>query len=386
MEIQDIVARIDRLEDQLSALNSSLSSLNSKLGEIDERTSNFLDVIREEKNEIAKLNSKIMNIGQYDASINQIRVDFNRKLDDIQKQTQQESQLRGKLIEDNINALKNQLEADKKEINIQFEKKLAASIEENSRVFNRLKELEIELRNRMQLIDELKNSINTISQDQRRSGKQIEGLQATSQSMGSMQSNLRAKIDTLSDSARTNESRINEIIATESERKQTQMDFIERQSLAENDRARVWKDWEKQFEDLSKELHILLPEVKNQQFSLKNAQADFNDVTQQFDRRINEITEIYRLMDERLRKEWETYKGDSEKRWANISMVLEDKQGGFSDQFNDMKERIVLMEDNSHEMQEALLLMSTEIQKGMQSIMKMVNGWMEAFGQIKTGK
>ena len=91
-------------------------------------------------------------------------------------------------------------------------------------------------------------------------------------------------------------------------------------------------------------------------------------------------------MDEKFRKEWETFKSDSEKRWANISLVIDDKRGGYSEQFQSLKERMVFIEDNTHEMQEVLLLMSTEIQKGMQNIMKMVNGWMDAFGQIKTTK
>ena len=92
---------------------------------------------------------------------------------------------------------------------------------------------------------------------------------------------------------------------------------------------------------------------------------------------------MYRLMDEKFRKEWTTYKADSEKRWSNISMVIDDKQGGYSDQFQLLKDRMVFLEDNNNEMQEVLLLMSTEIQKGMQNIMKMVNGWMDAFGQIR---
>ena len=91
---------------------------------------------------------------------------------------------------------------------------------------------------------------------------------------------------------------------------------------------------------------------------------------------------MYRLMDEKFRKEWATYRSDSEKRWSNISMVLDDKQGGYSDQFKSLNERMILTEDSTREMQEVLLLMSTEIQKGMQNIMKMVNGWMDAFGQI----
>jgi len=65
---------------------------------------------------------------------------------------------------------------------------------------------------------------------------------------------------------------------------------------------------------------------------------------------------------------------------------MEDKQGGLDEKFLKINERIVEVEDNTQEMQEALILMSREIQKGMQSLMNMVNGWMDAFGQIKSQK
>jgi len=52
--------------------------------------------------------------------------------------------------------------------------------------------------------------------------------------------------------------------------------------------------------------------------------------------------------------------------------------------FQKLNERIVEIEDNTQEIQEAFLLMSREIQKGMQSLMNMVDGWMDAFGQIKS--
>ena len=140
---------------------------------------------------------------------------------------------------------------------------------------------------------------------------------------------------------------------------------------------------EQQFEEISTQIYGFLPEFQNQQLGLEQSKNKFEDITSQFERRMKELTEMYRLMDEKFRKEWTTYRADSEKRWSNISMVIDDKQGGYSEQIKSLKDRLALAEDSTQEMQEVLLLMSTEIQKGMQNIMKMVNGWMDAFGQIK---
>jgi hypothetical protein len=72
------------------------------------------------------------------------------------------------------------------------------------------------------------------------------------------------------------------------------------------------------------------------------------------------------MLDEKFRQEWNTYKTDSDKKWSNVSIAFEEKQGGISDQIDKIKERLLIVEDNTHEMQELLILMSKEIQKGMQ--------------------
>ena len=193
-------------------------------------------------------------------------------------------------------------------------------------------------------------------------------------------------MEIISKSIRNDEIRLDEVIANSSEVKKSQLDFLEMQSIQSNDRDRKWGDLEKQFDDITKKIYSLLPELQNQQFNLKQSQAKFEEISSQFERRINELTEMYRLMEDKLRNEWATFKADSEKRWSNISMVVEDRQSGYSSQFEALKERMALVEDNTHEMQEILVMLSTEVQKSMQGFMKMVNGWMDAFGQIKAPK
>ncbi len=383
MNLEDLIIKIEKFDDQIKSINRSLSIFNNKINEVDGKTSGFLDLMRGEKKEIARLNSIVTGLGQFDAVITQVRVDFNRKLDDLQKQRKQEEQLRENLVDEDFKSIKLLIEKTKTELTNEFDKKRISFLDENARLINRLKEIEIEANEILTSTKDYKGGLNSFNQDLRRTIKQVENLQAEVGATRGKQDEIRSKLEVISNSLRTNESRLNEMIATESERRQVQLDFIEKQSLFQKERDRVWAKWEQQFEEFSKQIFGLLPELKNQQLGLQQSKNNFEDITQQFERRIKELTEMYRLMDEKFRKEWATYKADSDKRWSNISMVIDDKQGGYSGQFQSLKDRMILVEDNSHEMQEVLLLMSTEIQKGMQNIMKMVNGWMDAFGQIK---
>jgi len=382
MNLEELIIKIEKYDDQIKSLNKSLSTFNNKINEVDDKTSGFLDLMRDEKKEITRLSSIVMGLGQFDAAITQVRVDFNRKLDDLQKQRKQKENLRANLLEADIKSTQSLIEKTKTELANEFEKKLSMFQEENARQINRLKEKETNTDEFLQTLEDMKGRLNSFNRDLRRTIKQVENMRAEAGASHGKQDEIRSKLENNLNSLRNNESRLNEIITTESERRQVQLDFIEKQSLIQKDRDRIWIEWERQFGESSKQIFTLLPELKKQQMDLTQSKSDFDSITQQFERRIKELTEMYRLMDEKFRKEWATYRGDTEKRWANISMVLDDKQGGYSDQFKSLKERMVSAEDSTREMQEVLLLMSTEIQKGMQNIMKMVNGWMDAFGQI----
>ena len=383
MNLEELIIKIEKIDDQIKSLNKSFSTFNNKINEVDDKTSGFLNLMRDEKKEIARLNSTVMGLGQFDAAITQVRVDFNRRFEEFQKQRKQEEQLRANLVDEDFKSIKSMIEGTRTELTNEFDKKLTSFLEENNRLINRIKEKEIEINEILKSSEEAKGGLNSFNQDLRRTIKQVENLQAEIGASLGKQDEIRSKLEVISDSLRNNDSRLNEIIVTESERKQVQLGFIEKQALNQKERDRIWVEWEQQFEEFSKQLYGLLPKLQNQQLGLEQAKNNFEAITQQFERRIKELTEMYRLMDEKFRKEWATYKADSEKRWSNISMVVDDKQGGYSDQFQSLKDRMVFVEDKSNEMQEVLLLMSTEIQKGMQNIMKMVNGWMDAFGQIK---
>ena len=384
MNLEELIIKIGKYDDQIRSLNKALSVFNNKINEVDDKTTGFLELMRDEKKEIARLNSivKGLGLGQLDAMIAQVRVDFNRKLDDLQKQRKQEEKIRANLVDADIKSIQSLIKKTKTELATEFEKKIYLLQEENTRQINRLKEKEIDIDESQKTFEDTKGKLNSFNQDLRRTIKQVENLQAEVGASRGKQDEVRSKLEINLNSLRNNESRLNEIITTESDRRQGQLEFIEKQSLIQKDRDRIWIEWEQQFDESSKQTLALLPELKKQQLDLNKSKSDFEGITQQFERRIKELTEMYRLMDEKFRKEWATYRSDSEKRWSNISMVLDDKQGGYSDQFKSLKDRMVLAEDSTREMQEVLLLMSTEIQKGMQNIMKMVNGWMDAFGQI----
>lgn len=383
MDLETIVNRIEELESQLTSLKKSVSSQNSRIGDLDEKEANYIERTREQKNELSRLSSSINGLGQFDFALTKIRVDLNRQLEEIEKRNQLNIKMLEKVHSDEVNSVNQALEKSKKELSAQIDQKLKTYTDENSQLVQNYKETEKRVEEKLNADESFKSGFNLLETEFRQNKKIIDNLVADFDTYKKRMDEIRFRSDNILDEIHANESKLNEIVATENERKQAFIEIIEQQTLMRNERDRVWKDWEIQFNESVNQVYKLIPELQNQQLEMKKTKETFDEVTQKFDRRMNELTEMYRLMDEKFRKEWATFKSDLEKRWSGVSLLLEDKQQGIGGELEKINDRILAVEDSTHDMQEVLLLMSKEIQKGMQGLMTMVNGWMDAFGQIK---
>jgi hypothetical protein len=325
-------------------------------------------------------------LGQFDTAITKTRIDLNHQIEEAEKRIQLNQKMQEKIKAEEIKSLLTSVDKVKKELTHKIDQNNKLLIDEEAKLTLRINEVDHKIDIKLNSEDDFKMNLDILQQEIRQNKKVLDNSIADSEAFKKRNDELRSRFDIITRDMKTYDNRLSEVLATESERKQSYISFLEQQSIIKNERDRTWLEWTTQFEETISQVFKILPELQNQQAEMKKTKALFDDVSQKFDRRANEITEMYRLMDEKFRKEWATYKSDLEKRWSNVSLIMEDKQGGLDDKFIKINERIVEVEDNTQEMQEALILMSREIQKGMQSLMNMVNGWMDAFGQIKSQK
>ncbi len=386
MDLETVVKRIDELENQLSSIKKAITGQNTRVNQVEEKAMGFLEKAREQNSELSRINSTLTGFGQFDTEITKLRVDINRQIEEAEKRIQLNQKMQDKIREEETKSLNATVEKAKKDLSQVFDQKLNLLNEENAIQATRIKDINSKIDLKINSFEDNKVNMNLFQQEIRQNKKILDSFSSEVDKFKKKNDELSSQLDIITRDMKTFDSRLNEIIATETERKQSYISFIEQQSLIRNDRERIWSDWTTQFEESISQVYKVLPELQNQQIEMKKTKALLDEISQKFDRRANEITEMYRLMDDKFRKEWATFKTDLEKRWSNVSLIMEDKQGGLDDKFLKINQQIVEIEDDTQEMQEALILMSREIQKGMQSLMNMVNGWMDAFGQIKSQK
>ncbi len=383
MDLETIVKRIDELESQLTSVKKSVSNLISRTTEVDEKANSFLENMREQKKEISRISSLVSSLGQFDTALTKVRVDFNRQLEESEKRNQSRAQAIEKIHNEDVKSLYQALESSKKELLSQTEQKIKLYSEENAKLYKLIKETGERIDEKLNADEMFKSSFSLLETEVQQNKKMLDNFLVEFGTFKKSIEGFRVDYDDIINEIRANESHIQEIVITENERKQAFLDFMEQQSLAKNEQERIWKEWESQFNESMNQMYKLIPELQKQQMEMNKTKDTFDEVIQRFERRANELTEMYRLMDEKLKKEWNTFKSDLEKRWSGISLLFEDKQEDLTSQIQKINDRMIKVEDDTHEMQEVLILMSKEIQKGMQGLMNMVNDWMDAFEQLK---
>ena len=97
--------------------------------------------------------------------------------------------------------------------------------------------------------------------------------------------------------------------------------------------------------------------------------AGAEEVIERFERRINEITEIQRLNDERFRQEWNSFKGDDLKRWTNYLLGQEEQLRVLSQRLGSAQEELEALKDSSQKSRDDFDKLTRETYRYVQAIL-----------------
>jgi hypothetical protein len=178
------------------------------------------------------------------------------------------------------------------------------------------------------------------------------------------------------------ETRLNELVTVESERREVMSGFLDKQAVTQVERERTWKEWQVRFENVEKqsvevESQLLVLDTTHRE--AKRAQSVLEDLTQRVERRINEITEIQRLSEDRFRQEWVTFKADDQKRWTNYTLTQEEQRNEAVRQYEILAEKATHLEDELQEVQDMLEQANEPAEKRLQSLLAMTHEWVSSY-------
>jgi hypothetical protein len=383
MNLEDLIKKISVLEDESRANNKALSVLNTNFKKLEDSNASFLDTARELRKEVERLGGIISRLGQFDPNLSQVRVDFAKKFNEVDAQQKKVELMISKARKENQDEIIKNQDSVKDLLNTWFEKEKQSMLEVESRLNKKVLEIQNNYENDIKRDESIRIAATASVEVTERLSKKLESILGDVENVKKRLEDVFQKSQITSDDIRKNESRLNELASMENQRKLDQSRFIDQQSVLQMEHDRTWKEWNQQFSEISKKTGVVLQEINIQTQDVKRSRDGFNEISQRFERRMNELTEMYRILEERLRQDWATYKTDEQKRWSNYSLIFGEKQGDFLNQFENTKNRMTALEDRTREIQDVFVMVSAELQKGMQGLMQMVNNWIQTFDDIR---
>lgn len=384
MEMDQLVKQLQWLDEERRKDKLILSSLEDQVVTLAREKSELLTRLNELEGEASRYSVMSARFEQVDAAIAQVKVDFGRTIDGIEKHRSDRERESEKNRTTDYNELKKSISEVKQGLDPieDLKNDLLSQTEEDYRLSREINDLKNTFTQFDRSDEEEKRSLRLMEENQRQDTKRIADLQAELTALRKRSDELRGKQDLNSDNMRRIEMRINEVQASEAERRQAQTAFIEKQNMLQVDRDRIWKDWQSRFAEITKqsgELNTQMQALDSMNRTLKRSQAAFDEITQTFERRVNEITELQRLVEERFRQEWVAFKADDQKRWTNYNLGQEEQHREFSRILEKHDERLVLLEDMTQEIRDMSHQVVSDIRNRMQKIASLSGDLLEEY-------
>ncbi len=386
MEQDQLIKRIEWLDDERRKDKTLLASIEDRLIVLEGDKAALMKRVKELESETSRLSVMMSRFDQIEADIAQVKVDFGRSIDGIEKQRSDKDREVEKLRRADYEELSKSIAETRLALDSisEIKKNLQLRVEEEFRLSRLIEEIEAKIEQYTRSDEDEKRSRRLFEENLRQDSKRIVDLQAEVAALRKRSDEQRGKLDLVSETFRRLDMRVNEVQASEAERRQAQTAFIERQNMYQVDRERVWKDWQTRFSEITKqanEMNTQLQSMDAMNRTLKRSQAAFDEITQTFERRVNEITELQRLVEERFRQEWVAFKADDQKRWTNYTLGQDEQFREVNRVIEKHTERLVLLEDISQEVRDLTLQVVTDTKTRLQKIINISNDLLEEHNQ-----
>jgi DNA repair exonuclease SbcCD ATPase subunit len=388
MEIDQLEKQVEWLDKERREEKKIITGLQKKITQLEEMLEKAKSSAKDLDSEITQMKAGSFRLEKYDEALDALRTEVKKELDAFEKRMKQR-------------------EGDVKKRQSQEFSDMVKAVSEFQAKFNAMSNLREELISRKededrrtQLIAELKDKVDNVDfsekgrretfsaleEDRRTDKKRLADLQAEVNSLRKRTDEHKGKLDLFSDWQKRGDARMNEILANEDERRDANKAFMEKMSQAWADREKLWKEWNRKFEMIdvtSDSFSQSMISIHEAELAIRQAQEEFNQITEQLNRRIHEITEMQRLGEERFRQEWATFKSDDQKRWTNYALTQDEQQKELRRRVENFIERVTSLEETSQDLQDAVQLMSEQTGKLMQGLMSGLRDWLaesERFG------
>ncbi len=390
MENEQLEKRIKWLDDERRKDKAIISELEDRLQELEGK----LDAVGKKQvefdSDITRLRTSISRVDDFDNGLADFRLERKKELKDYEKITKSWINNAKKNLRTQIQGIETQQKTMGKDFKRvkDLEKNMKTRIEEETRFNASLREVEKDVSEIKREYTEYLRYSRSAKEERQKEIKRITDLQGEQSALRKRVDEQRGLLDLVGSDYQKMKNRIQELESIRRDLKKEQETFLEEATLQNTERESTWKNRMTRFDSIEKQAQDLdeqMVKLDSTHRGVKRMQDELKDLSTLLDRRVNEITEIQRLADERFRQEWGTFTADDQKRWTNYTLSQKEQSKIIERQYKEGEERISLLEDGLQEIEDQLGQLSSYSETQLQGLLTLIREWAGEFEQVMDG-
>jgi hypothetical protein len=389
MELDEIVKRLEKLDSELRAGKAVQATLENRILQLETANRDQSGELKKASSELTRLKTMQTKFTQVEKELSQNRIDNHREIDAIEKSRLEREEDQKKAHQAEMGQVTKSIADLKKDhdLILDLKKAMKVRIDEENRLEKMIGKTSDDIHGALYLDEDFRRTQQIIEENLRQDNKKLADLTVETANLRKRTDEQKGKLELNGESITKIENRLNEFQSLENERRQMQTALLEKQALIQVERDRIWKEWQNRFEAVQKNndiFEVQIQEVESAKRSLKRSQESFDEIMLKIDRRVNEVTEMQRLGEERFRNEWVTFRADDQKRWTNYALTQEEVQREINDQLRISEERLVQLEDASQEISDTLKQSFEDYYQRMVTLHAAIREWLDLFDKSRS--
>ena len=386
MDFEQIVKRLEWLDDEHRKDKAAISKYEERLASIELNIKTLREDIKDLSKKVAEIGPVNQRISLFENSLSKQRADISESIDALEKKHQQREKDMVKRYQAGLEEISESLpKLDQSQEISELRKLIKLRADEDIKLNIAVTELKPKIDDAVRKSEDTAISVKLVEDSRRQDIKRVADMQGEITAVRKRVEEYRQKAELNNDTLRNIENRFTELIVSESDRKKAQVAFIEQQSLAQIDRDRAYKEWVSKIENFKNQNDTIDTQTQALDETLraaKRAQETYVELNQRLERRINEITEMQRLGEDRLRQEWVTFKAEDQKRWTGYTLSSEENVREIRKTVDKYEERITAVDDASQTIQDLLHQTTDATEQQLQELMNVFHQWLTAYERI----
>lgn len=390
MDQAQLEKRVAWLDDEHRKDKNLIAMLEERINTLEGRIAANEQQNKDLTGEITRISTVTGRMDNFDTSIEQHRSEFNSMIKTQSVHAEQRADEITSVLRAEIRAFESSLSDVRKSTEPipGLRNEIQARLQEEQRLSRLIGDVQNDVNDLRRNEEEQSRIYRLIEDGRRQDVKRLTDIQGELTAVRKRSDEQRGRIDIAESNFRKIETRLNELLAVERDRRDSQAAFLEKQTLAEVERDRTWKDWQARFDMIEKQsadLESQLQMLDSTHLTIKRMQDGVDDLISRVERRINEIVEMQRLAEERFRQEWTTFKADDQKRWTNYTLSQEEQRTETGRRFERVADRVTYLEDSLQEIQDLSQQVNELTIKRLQSLLSTAHDWVSDYERVQGG-